>query len=237
MMAEISYLRIDLLRNSDKLLGQLLLAFLDEISQVFHDIPRSPFLTPRRFTPSQAKRTYDILYAGFVKSGHRLRLFCLDTRPPLHIVTSLSCCGNQNKGGEKNVFETKNQCLLSPCDRVYFAFILFPVGRSRLPQKNDQDRCPFRSRRTGGLGGPGIAPFAEKHLGVSIMIENQIGVGGKIAFEKFYKTSPDGYTLLTYTFPKTIIRRIYGENRLQDQRFHTGIYMVTFRGPGAGGSP
>jgi len=51
----------------------------------------------------------------------------------------------------------------------------------------------------------GIAPYVEKHLGVSVTIENQAGAGGKIAFEKFQKTDPDGYTLITYTFPKSII--------------------------------
>jgi tripartite-type tricarboxylate transporter receptor subunit TctC len=51
----------------------------------------------------------------------------------------------------------------------------------------------------------GIAPYLEKVLGVSIMVENQPGAGGKIAFEKFQRTEPDGYSLLTYTFPKSII--------------------------------
>lgn len=51
----------------------------------------------------------------------------------------------------------------------------------------------------------GIAPYVEKFLGVSVTIENQPGAGGKIAFEKFQKTDPDGYTLITYTFPKSII--------------------------------
>ena len=51
----------------------------------------------------------------------------------------------------------------------------------------------------------GIAPYLEKYLGVSVMIENQPGAGGKIAFDKFQRTEPDGYTLITYTFPKSII--------------------------------
>ena len=50
-----------------------------------------------------------------------------------------------------------------------------------------------------------IAPFLEKQLGQRIIIENQPGAGGKIAMEKFQKTEPDGYTLITYTFPKSII--------------------------------
>ena len=50
-----------------------------------------------------------------------------------------------------------------------------------------------------------IAPFVEKYLGVSVGIENQPGAGGKIAFEKFQRTEPDGYSLITYTFPKSVI--------------------------------
>ena len=50
-----------------------------------------------------------------------------------------------------------------------------------------------------------ITPFVEKHLGARINIENQPGAGGKIAFEKFYRTEPDGYTLIFYTFPKSVI--------------------------------
>jgi len=37
----------------------------------------------------------------------------------------------------------------------------------------------------------GIAPYLEKYLGVSVMIENQPGAGGKIAFEKFQRTEPE----------------------------------------------
>jgi len=50
-----------------------------------------------------------------------------------------------------------------------------------------------------------IAPFVEKYLGVGVAIENQPGAGGKIAFEKFQRTEPDGYSLIMYTVPKSII--------------------------------
>jgi len=50
-----------------------------------------------------------------------------------------------------------------------------------------------------------IAPFAEKHLRQKIIIENQAAAGGKVAFTRFQKTKPDGYSLITYTFPKSVI--------------------------------
>ena len=51
----------------------------------------------------------------------------------------------------------------------------------------------------------GGAPFLEKYLGVRVIIEDQPGAGGRIAFEKFQKTAPDGYSLITSSFPKSII--------------------------------
>jgi tripartite-type tricarboxylate transporter receptor subunit TctC len=65
----------------------------------------------------------------------------------------------------------------------------------------------------------GIAPYLEKYLGVSVMIENQPGAGGKIAFEKFQRTEPDGYTLITYTFPKSIIIEYMGKTNFRTRDF------------------
>ncbi len=65
----------------------------------------------------------------------------------------------------------------------------------------------------------GIAPYVEKYLGVSVTIENQPGAGGKIAFEKFQKTEPDGYCLITYTFPKSIIIEFMGKTSYKTRDF------------------
>jgi len=56
-----------------------------------------------------------------------------------------------------------------------------------------------------------IAPYVEKHLGQKIIIENQPGAGGRIAFTKFQKTEPNGYSIITYTFPKSIIMEFSGK--------------------------
>ena len=50
-----------------------------------------------------------------------------------------------------------------------------------------------------------IAPYVQKYLGVDVLIENIVGFWGKVAFEKFQMTEPDGYTLISYTFPRSII--------------------------------
>jgi len=64
-----------------------------------------------------------------------------------------------------------------------------------------------------------IAPYVEKHLGTTIVIDNQPGAGGKIAFEKFQKIDPDGYTLITYTFPKSVIIEYQGATRYKTRDF------------------
>ena len=50
-----------------------------------------------------------------------------------------------------------------------------------------------------------IAGFVKKYLGVDVLVENIVGFWGKTAFEKFQMTEPDGYTLISYTFPRSII--------------------------------
>jgi len=50
-----------------------------------------------------------------------------------------------------------------------------------------------------------IAPYVQKYLGVDVTVENIAGFSGKMGFEKFQMTEPDGYTLLSYTFPRSII--------------------------------
>ncbi len=85
------------------------------------------------------------------------------------------------------------------------AFLCMPANSADFPKK------PVKIIVTADIGGGedsearAIAPFLEKHLGVNVTIENQAGAGGKIAFERFQKTEPDGYTLITYTFPKSVI--------------------------------
>jgi tripartite-type tricarboxylate transporter receptor subunit TctC len=50
-----------------------------------------------------------------------------------------------------------------------------------------------------------IVPYVKKYLGVDVFIENIVGFWGKTAFEKFQMTEPDGHTLISYTFPRSII--------------------------------
>lgn len=78
---------------------------------------------------------------------------------------------------------------------------------------------------TAGAGGGedtearAISPFLEKYLGQRFIIENQPGAGGKIAMEKFQKTEPDGYSIITYTFPKSIIMEFMDKTNFKTRDF------------------
>jgi tripartite-type tricarboxylate transporter receptor subunit TctC len=64
-----------------------------------------------------------------------------------------------------------------------------------------------------------IAPYVQKYLGVNIVIENIVGFWGKTAFEKFQVTEPDGYTLISYTFPRSIIIENISETNFRTKDF------------------
>jgi len=94
-----------------------------------------------------------------------------------------------------------------------------PVFGADFPTK------PIKLIVTAGAGGGedtearAIAPFVEKHLKSQIVIENQPGAGGKIAFEKFQNVTPDGYALITYTFPKSVIIEYQGKTGFKTRDF------------------
>ena len=74
-------------------------------------------------------------------------------------------------------------------------------------------RAAFPKRAIKIITGPGgedadvrkIAPYVQKYLEVEVLIENIVGFWGRIPFETFQMTEPDGYTLISYTFPRSII--------------------------------
>jgi len=99
------------------------------------------------------------------------------------------------------------------------ALVTAPVSGADFPGK------PIKLIVTAAAGGGedmearAIAPFVEKHLGQQVVIEDQPGAGGKIAFEKFQNAAPDGYTLITYTFPKSVIIEYQGKTGYKTKDF------------------
>ncbi len=74
-------------------------------------------------------------------------------------------------------------------------------------------KAAFPKRTIKIITGPGgedadarkIAPYVQKYLGVEVLIENIVGFWGKSPFERFQAAEPDGYTLMSYTFPRSIV--------------------------------
>jgi tripartite-type tricarboxylate transporter receptor subunit TctC len=54
----------------------------------------------------------------------------------------------------------------------------------------------------------GILPYVQKHLGVSIAVENVPGAEGKIGLTRLWKSKPDGYTLLIHTTTQSLMGQI-----------------------------
>ena len=110
------------------------------------------------------------------------------------------------------------------------ALTLAAPGLTRAAGPSSFPRKPVKIIVTADAGGGedtearGIAPYVQKHLSVNVMIENQPGAGGKIAFEKFQRTEPDGYTLITYTFPKSIIIEYLDKTTRYRTRDFTPVY-------------
>ena len=50
-----------------------------------------------------------------------------------------------------------------------------------------------------------IAPYLQKHLGVSVTVENVAGADGKIGLSRLWKTEPNGYTLIMHSTSMSII--------------------------------
>lgn len=46
-----------------------------------------------------------------------------------------------------------------------------------------------------------LAPYWEKELGVPLVLQNYSGAQGQVGFERFYRTRPDGYTIMVGTEP------------------------------------
>ncbi|MEI9476882.1 MAG: tripartite tricarboxylate transporter substrate binding protein [Deltaproteobacteria bacterium] len=106
-------------------------------------------------------------------------------------------------------------------------FFLCPVAETA-----DFPTKPVRIIVTADVGGGednearGLAPYLQKHLGVNVTIENMGTAGGKVAFEKFQKIEPDGYNLIFYTFPKSVIIEMTSKTAFRTKDY-TPVHTVS----------
>ncbi len=53
-----------------------------------------------------------------------------------------------------------------------------------------------------------IAPYIEKYLGQTLVLENMEGAGGRKARAAVYKMDPDGYNILITGYPSTVVGQL-----------------------------
>ncbi len=64
-----------------------------------------------------------------------------------------------------------------------------------------------------------IAPYLEKYLGQSIVLENMEGAGGRKARAAVYKMEPDGYNILITGYPSTVVGQLLYQGDYDSQKF------------------
>ncbi len=108
------------------------------------------------------------------------------------------------KGNKRRVLSI-SQCLCILLTGLYFS--LGGIEPALAKELEKGAKYPVRPIRImipaaagGGLGGEirAIAPFLEKNLGTTVVIDYLPAADGVIAYNKFYQDKPDGYTLLYY---------------------------------------
>ncbi len=84
---------------------------------------------------------------------------------------------------------------------------------------------PVKVVITHGAGGSAdiqarlIAPYLEKYLGQSIVLENMEGAGGRKARAAVYKMDPDGYNILITGYPSTVVGQLLYQGDYDTQKF------------------
>jgi tripartite-type tricarboxylate transporter receptor subunit TctC len=92
----------------------------------------------------------------------------------------------------------------------FFVFVILIEGSSvfaqeKFPTKPINLIVPIAVGSGMDMEARGIAPYVQKHLGVTISVENIPGAQTKIGMNKAWKARPDGYTLVIFTMPTPIL--------------------------------
>ncbi len=83
------------------------------------------------------------------------------------------------------------------------------IGAEEYPAKTLTILCGFSAGGSADRQIRLLAPYLQKHLGKSIMIENLTGAQGILATNKVFSSPPDGYTLLVATNTVILLQEKY----------------------------
>jgi len=93
------------------------------------------------------------------------------------------------------------------------------------PKKSVTILVPFAAGGSADLTARILAPYAEKHLGQSIIIENLAGGGGAVGQNKGATAAPDGY-FLTLATTSIVINPLLNETPFKSDDFK-GVVQIT----------
>ena len=84
---------------------------------------------------------------------------------------------------------------------ILFSYHTESWGKNDFPQKNIRIIVPFSPGGSTDIQIRGLAPYLQKELGVSIVVDNRPGAMGAIGYNKAFAAKPDGYTLCVLNIP------------------------------------
>ena len=87
---------------------------------------------------------------------------------------------------------------------LFFTQAVFAAEPAKFPAKAVKIMLPAGAGGSLGQEIRAIAPSLEKHLGVATVIEYVTGAEGMIAYNKFSKEKPDGYSLISFNLTSAI---------------------------------
>ena len=80
-----------------------------------------------------------------------------------------------------------------------------PTLAAEYPSKPITVIVPYGAGGSMDTQARGISPYLGKELGTSVQIENVTGASGVIGFNRGFKASPDGYTLVANNLPAIVV--------------------------------
>ncbi len=120
--------------------------------------------------------------------------------------------------------------LIALCLCLWLSSPLAAAEQMRFPNRAVKVMVPAGAGGSLGQESRAIAPYLEKQLGVPIVLEYVTGAEGMIAYNKFYREKPDGYSLLCFNLTSALsleLTREQAKYKLKDLALVAGQNIKT----------
>ena len=133
--------------------------------------------------------------------------------------------GNKDHRAGPSVNQPSRRDFLKVGGLSLVGFSLVGCGQGPGPFPSDSIKVivPYGAGGGTDLEARSIAPFLQRHLGVSIIVENQPGADGRLGVNYFVRQEADGYTLAVYGIPSIILGELLYDTPYKVRDF-THIY-------------